>query len=390
MDEGRAPKAAKTVQLTREELYEQVWSTPMQRLAERYGVSDVALAKTCRKHIIPVPTRGYWRCKETGREPARPLLPRPRPGAPTIVTLSLERRPEPPPRSSEVAAREAHEALPENRIQVAERLSSPHPLVRESAVVLQQRRSGGDLIRPWRSDRCLDVRVTPPCVSRALRILDALFKAFEKRDIPIRIVTEPKRQTQITLFGEKVDFWLEEQTEARPHSPTKEEAQSGTRLLRKWDHVPSGRLRLRIGNHALEQARRTWSDGPRARLEDRLNDFVVGLTIAAEGLRARTLYWQRWHEQQEEARRQHELAEQRRKAEEERIRVFDRQVDGWLRAQQVRAFVEEAERRVTEVRGVVVVGSELGDWLAWARRYADRIDPFTPESRRSNLSVEAP
>jgi len=40
---------AKTVELTREELYEQVWTVPMQRLAERYGISDVALAKTCRK-----------------------------------------------------------------------------------------------------------------------------------------------------------------------------------------------------------------------------------------------------------------------------------------------------------------------------------------------------
>lgn len=63
-DPGAGTSAAKTVELTREELYEQVWTVPMQRLAERYGISDVALAKTCRKLVIPVPPRGYWRRKE--------------------------------------------------------------------------------------------------------------------------------------------------------------------------------------------------------------------------------------------------------------------------------------------------------------------------------------
>ena len=55
MDETREaslPAAgAKSVELTREELYEQVWTVPMQRLAQRYGISDVALAKTCRKLV---------------------------------------------------------------------------------------------------------------------------------------------------------------------------------------------------------------------------------------------------------------------------------------------------------------------------------------------------
>jgi hypothetical protein len=45
----------------RERLYDQVWTVPMQKLRTEYGVSDVALAKTCRKLQIPVPGRGYGR-----------------------------------------------------------------------------------------------------------------------------------------------------------------------------------------------------------------------------------------------------------------------------------------------------------------------------------------
>ena len=43
--------------LSREELYERVWSTPMRRLAGEFGLSDVSLAKICRRHEIP----GYRR-----------------------------------------------------------------------------------------------------------------------------------------------------------------------------------------------------------------------------------------------------------------------------------------------------------------------------------------
>lgn len=32
----------------------------MTKVSKRYGISDVALAKVCRKMAIPVPERGYW------------------------------------------------------------------------------------------------------------------------------------------------------------------------------------------------------------------------------------------------------------------------------------------------------------------------------------------
>jgi integrase len=44
----------------REALYELVWTAPVMEIARRLGVSDVALAKLCRKAAIPIPKRGYW------------------------------------------------------------------------------------------------------------------------------------------------------------------------------------------------------------------------------------------------------------------------------------------------------------------------------------------
>ena len=44
--------------LNRQELYEQVWTTPTVQLAKKYGISDVAIAKICRRHRIPKPPLG--------------------------------------------------------------------------------------------------------------------------------------------------------------------------------------------------------------------------------------------------------------------------------------------------------------------------------------------
>lgn len=53
---------------TRLELYELVWSEPLRKLAKQFGISDVAIAKRCRKSNIPLPGLGYWAKKEAGKK----------------------------------------------------------------------------------------------------------------------------------------------------------------------------------------------------------------------------------------------------------------------------------------------------------------------------------
>ena len=64
--------------ISRQELFEQVWSQPRTKLAKMFGVSDVAIAKVCRKHDIPLPGLGYWAKAAAGKAPPRPKLRTPR------------------------------------------------------------------------------------------------------------------------------------------------------------------------------------------------------------------------------------------------------------------------------------------------------------------------
>ena len=46
--------------ITREELYNLVWSKPVIYIAKVYGYSDSGIRKICKKHNIPLPKLGYW------------------------------------------------------------------------------------------------------------------------------------------------------------------------------------------------------------------------------------------------------------------------------------------------------------------------------------------
>jgi len=58
--------------LTREALYDQVWTTPLSTLATRWGISRNGLAKICDRLMVPYPGRGYWNAQKAERPPLPP------------------------------------------------------------------------------------------------------------------------------------------------------------------------------------------------------------------------------------------------------------------------------------------------------------------------------
>jgi integrase len=60
-DLGTVSRSRTKIQrMSPEELYVRVWSEPLIQLAAKWAISDVGLAKVCRRASIPVPERGYW------------------------------------------------------------------------------------------------------------------------------------------------------------------------------------------------------------------------------------------------------------------------------------------------------------------------------------------
>jgi hypothetical protein len=63
------------MRISREGLYDRVWSAPVEQLARSWGVSGRGLAKACVRLQVPVPPRGYWARLSAGQRPRRPRLP---------------------------------------------------------------------------------------------------------------------------------------------------------------------------------------------------------------------------------------------------------------------------------------------------------------------------
>jgi len=66
--------------VTREKLYDEIWTEPITKVSKRYGVSDSYLIRVLKSLNIPSPPRGYWATVTAGISLAKPSLPRAKPG----------------------------------------------------------------------------------------------------------------------------------------------------------------------------------------------------------------------------------------------------------------------------------------------------------------------
>jgi hypothetical protein len=64
----------KTTRFERQRLFDEVWSTPVTKLAKGYGLSDVGLRKICFALDVPMPPRGYWAKLAAGKTTPKPPL----------------------------------------------------------------------------------------------------------------------------------------------------------------------------------------------------------------------------------------------------------------------------------------------------------------------------
>ncbi len=297
------------IRLTRAELYEKVWATPMRTLGQEFGMSDTGLAKVCRKHNIPVPPVGYWRRKETGYKVTQPLLPAAEDGREHLDIYIRERlRPEFEELARQVAP----------RIEIAPDTS--HPLVLRSEKLLGRGKLNQRGLVISKTGALAHILVSREQLPRALKILNALLLALEERGQPASWPKKEDALLAVSIDGEAVRFSLSELTDSTPHVLTPAEVKHPWSAP-KYDYKLAGRLQLQIANLPpfMGPIRRTWADGKQQRVEDCIGDFIVALTVAAAAIKKNKQETEERHRQWEEERKRQE--EERRIAEEHKRRA---------------------------------------------------------------------
>lgn len=169
---------------------------------------------------------------------------------------------------------------------------------------------------------------------------------------------------------------IEELLDRRPHVLTKEERrqkdQWGWDNFPVYDYFPSGRLCLRVQARAASR-QSSWRDRQGRTLEGRLGQALLGIEDAAEATRI----------QEQEYKRQAELRkiEERKRLRGQRLAEYrawlandlERMVAARQRSTAIHAFLSEYESHL----GPNDREGDAEAWLDAARRFADRLDPFT-------------
>ncbi len=375
-----------SVYCSREELYEQVWSEPMTTLAQKYGLSDVGLRKKCKKFKIPLPPQGYFLRGQRRKDEGKPPLP------PFDGNVRVEIKPTKiifPPASAdpeqlkEAEARITFESLPENRIKVPERLTSPHPLIEKTRTA--KNLSGGPQGGRNRSgvDECLNVYVSKEHLGRALRIMDALLKALDSRGFKVAFSrkhygnNEPI--TTVSVLGVVHEFGLTEAFTRVRHVPPPRDSKKKEPVWTyhpPYDFLPSGLFTLSISGYVGEGYQGSWADGKKQRLEDCLNDFIIVLIKRSVADRARALERQRQENERLELARRRVEEEKRREEEKKRLQNLVSEAQSWKQSQLIREYVAAVRAKVIERNIEIVPGGEIDQWITWANQQADRLDPL--------------
>lgn len=372
--------------LTREQLYEKVWSTPVQKLAKTYGLSDVGLAKICKKHRIPRPPLGYWARVQHGYKERKPNLPPMAQGENYNIRIfrtesfSIFSSPR-PEFISALAAEKA--SVP---ISVPEEVPL-HPVVKKTTKALRSRDCKPDqfgLLKRVGPD-LLDILVSRISLDRAGRIMTTILNAFERRSFPFKIVRKEKGcHTLVRVLEEDVRIWIKEETKREERRLTNAEKWELERspfayIRDRYRFSTTGNLSLCLDGDFLPRgSRKSWSDSDKQRLETRLDSFFRGLIKAAEAIKVgRERHEKLIKERQEESLRYHEQLELQRQ-EEERRKVLGREVEAWHQSHRIREYIATVEADALKRHGKIDSGSQLEKWLEWAKRYADLLDPLVP------------
>jgi hypothetical protein len=400
--------------ISRRDLYDLVWSKPMVELAKGFGVSDVALAKRCRAVSVPVPPRGYWARVAAGQKPHRLPFPATRTRDPDVAEpmVDIPRRENPPALPVPLPLAELPSAISGSPGPIDSLL----PAVKRSARWLKHpERSTLTFERGTAQGPVVNIRVSEKLLDRALGFADTLLRAADRQGWVF--VSPPPRATRphgysrepepaaapapdfgsIRIGEDLVGFEIEERFEVHVLPPTDRDV--ARQAKNPW-HRPAVRTEtihtgvLRLTRPALPYfchvQRKTWFDRGQHLLESKLEAILQDFAQAAAVLKARREQEEREERAREEAERLREQEAKRRAANSNMIAELERQAGAWEYARRLRRYVRAARRAVGTRQFLWPPGEPPIDFIAWAERYVEELDPLQPVALHPDRTPERP
>jgi len=363
----------KIVTFTPQELFNKAWETPVLKLAQEIGISDVALSKACRKAGLALPPRGHW-AKPVSKRPSKPMPPTDE----HPISFTVLDRSTLPVQSAAPIKPKAFRST----IEVPHTLLAPHPLViKWLKCVKAAKTHEGHLMTTGKN--VLDAKVSIGIIDRCALIFDTLIKESEILGYRWKVASDDK--TLVEVDGEHLGIKLVERLNKHvippPPSPKRNARwEPNFSLLRspQFEWSSTGELSLQIEARAEYGKRKNWTDTKTGKIEGKLTSILDGFGTIAESVKALRL-------KNEEAHRERIAEEavrlERAKREETHRRLRHRLVENtkrWELAQRLRAFIQATCDAGGDISDHTQKQTAL--WAAWATAQANLLDPLHPDT----------
>jgi hypothetical protein len=345
-----------TIELTRRELYDIVWSTTLSKLTSQYAYTNDGIKKLCKQFEIPMPDGSYWSRLKFNKPGNKTELNAVFGGEDKIVlTIRKEGNPVNVDQTPLTIITKQIQNDPKAPFTVPEKLSNPDVLIQNTKELYSKRKYGSYY---W--DEKIDsvsIDVEDANFNRALRIMDTFIKLLRYRGHSFRR-DRNNRGPHIIAKDVEFSFRLREMQKRIP----------AVKLYDSSTYIPTGIFIMKI-NESYKSIE--WKDGT-IKLENQLAKIVAKIELEAE----KELVWReecRLNKiKRDEEEKIRKIFEALREKEILKTRKFFSDAKKFDKATMYRNFIKATEQKAITENNLT---EELIDWIKWANDKADWIDP---------------
>jgi hypothetical protein len=396
--------------ISRDELYRQVWAEPISKLSASYEVSGSYLARICRELNVPTPGRGYWAKLAAKKAPPKAVLPPLRPGDATMWIRS----------PSSGRDTDSMPVPPEPRTDIPPKRRSRTPnvlLIDAKELISKAKKDWSSIYQNPRHHKLVDIVTTLEHLEDSLSLAEKLFSRLEDYGYRVLLANgegyfhAPKIEGDEVIKPKRNDYYYCSLWRPGPCTVayfgtvaiglTLIEMQEEIKVRDYYEHLKTvGSRRYRLyaySPYRYTELVQNWQDTKENKLERHLDEIIAEMEVMARKIPSLILEGERKAAEEaaqreaeyRESQRQQAL-ESRKEAEQDSRDELEQLIADWVALKGRQAFIDELMQAIEQEKGGTEGGLlkklEIAKSLLATRSVVDLIQNWeTPDERFNAL-----
>lgn len=349
----------KTIELSRKELYDLIWTSPLSKIILQYALSNNGIKKICKQFEVPIPDRSYW-AKLKFSKPVKKIELNPIFGGVDKIILTIREEGNP------INVDQTPLTLRTKEIEHDPKapLLVPDSIIKPDIITIQTKEYWNGKIKftSYRDDNRIvyPIRVGNDCEKRALLFMDAFTKLLRYRG---HTWSKKYDNTGVLIDSIFIEIDVREATKRVP----------STKQYYTSDYIPTGELIFKMGKYSGEKE---WRDG-KTKLEEILAKIMAKLEIYAE---LEKIQKERNRIRRLQYEEEQKLKDEIKKLRNEEVEKFNKLIalsEQYNKTLLIRKYIEAEKQKAISNNTLAL---EKQEWINWANDKADWLDPLISKS----------